>query len=256
VGAGVNIPRHHGFSPEELARLPASEQEQAKQLLKALDDLRREDPLQFFQPHAKQHELLRVFAAPGVPRRQPLRQDDGRHRGRPDPGHRPRASPSTCASTSAGSHRSTAASSRPDFTATMEGVVYQKLREWAPRAQLVGDSWSKAYDKQNRILRFKNGSWFQFMTYEQDLDKFGGAALHRIHYDEEPPESIRKECLMRLIDYGGEELFTMTPLMGMTWMFDAIWEKWEKGELEEATSSPSTWTTTRTWTRRPRSVSC
>src|SRR5581483_11170211 len=72
----------------------------------------------------------------------------------------------------------------PDFTSTMEGVIFQKLREWVPRGQLVGDSWGKAYDKQRRRLSFKNGSWFDFMTFEQDLDKFGGAALHRVHYDE------------------------------------------------------------------------
>jgi phage terminase large subunit-like protein len=113
----------------------------------------------------------------------------------------------------------------PDFTSTMEGVVFEKLREWAPRFDLLGDSWDSAYDKQRRRLRFKNGSWFDFMTFEQDLDKFGGAALNRVHYDEEPPEQIRKECRMRLIDHGGDELFTMTPLQGMSWMFDGVWER-------------------------------
>jgi phage terminase large subunit-like protein len=231
VGAGVN--RYHGFSPDELAKLGPAEQEQARQLLKALDELRREDPLQFFQPHAKQHDLLTVTD-------KRLRAFLGGNRsGKTTVGiaddlvqavdrdavpehllqYKRWEPPFYCRICT------------PDFTATMEGVIFQKLREWAPKRQLVGNAWAKAYDKQNRVLRFKNGSWFQFMTYEQDLDKFGGAALHRIHYDEEPPESIRKECLMRLIDYGGEELFTMTPLMGMTWMFDTVWEAWQKAEL-------------------------
>lgn len=113
----------------------------------------------------------------------------------------------------------------PDFTSTMEGVIFQKIREWCPRAQLVGNGWERGFDKQQRVLRFKNGSWFQFMTFEQDLDKFGGAALHRVHYDEEPPEQIRRECVMRLIDYAGEELFTMTPLHGMSWMYDGVWRR-------------------------------
>jgi phage terminase large subunit-like protein len=103
----------------------------------------------------------------------------------------------------------------PDFTSTLEGVIFEKLREWAPRAQLVGGAFDKAYDKTLRKLSFKNGSTFDFLTFEQDLDKFGGAAKHRIHYDEEPPHSIRKESMMRLIDFGGDELFTMTPLQGM-----------------------------------------
>ena len=40
---------------------------------------------------------------------------------------------------------------------------------------------------------------------------------------------------MRLIDYGGDELFTMTPLLGMSWMYDQIYEPWQKGTLKDAT---------------------
>lgn len=113
----------------------------------------------------------------------------------------------------------------PDFTGTMEGVVFEKLREWIPREQIVGGQWDKAYSKQLRKLRFANGSWFDFMTFEQDLDKFGGTTLHRIHYDEEPPENIRKEGRMRLMKFGGDEIFTMTPLQGMTWMHEGVYER-------------------------------
>jgi phage terminase large subunit-like protein len=122
----------------------------------------------------------------------------------------------------------------PDFTSTMEGVVFQKLRDWTPRGQLIGDSWDRAYEKQHRRLNFKNGSWFDFMTFEQDLDKFGGVALHRVHYDEEPPKLIRQECQFRLLDFAGDELFTMTPLKGMSWMFEEFYDPWERGVLEDA----------------------
>jgi len=121
----------------------------------------------------------------------------------------------------------------PDFTSTMEGVIFHKLREWAPKSQLRGGRFDKAYDKALRKMSFANGSTIDFLTFEQDLDKFGGAAKHRIHYDEEPPANIRREGLMRLIDYGGDELFTMTPLHGMSWMYDEIWEPWTRGKLEE-----------------------
>lgn len=36
---------------------------------------------------------------------------------------------------------------------------------------------------------------------------------------------------MRLIDYGGEELFAMTPLQGMSWLYDEVYEPWERREL-------------------------
>src|SRR6266576_3570808 len=112
----------------------------------------------------------------------------------------------------------------------MESVIFQKLREWAPKDQLLVGDWDKAFSKSQRILRFENESYFDFLTYEQTVDKHSGAAKHRIHFDEEPPFDIRQENKMRTIDYkGADEIFTMTPTLGMTWMYDAIWIPWEKG---------------------------
>jgi phage terminase large subunit-like protein len=224
----------HAISKKALAAMSEEERLETVAALRALEEIRAVDPLQFFHPHSKQHDLmlqkvpLKAFLGGNRSGKTTVGivddliqaidrdacPDHLKQYKRWDP-------PFYCRITT------------PDFTSTMEGVVFQKLREWAPRAQLVGGAWDKAYDKQNRLLRFANGSWFQFMTYEQDLDKFGGAALHRCHYDEEPPRAIRTECLFRLIDYGGEELFTMTPLLGMSWMFTEIWEPWEKGELSD-----------------------
>ncbi len=116
----------------------------------------------------------------------------------------------------------------------LEGVVFQKLREWCPKDQLVGGSFDKAYSKSRKLLHFVNGSYFDFLSYGQDLDMFSGAAKHRIHYDEEPPKDIRQEGKMRLLDYkGADEIFTMTPVIGMSsWMYDEIWQPWQKGELQ------------------------
>jgi phage terminase large subunit-like protein len=121
----------------------------------------------------------------------------------------------------------------PDLTSTLEGVVLQKIREWCPRSQLLGGGFERAWDKMQRLLRFRNGSWIQFFSNDQDLDKFGGAALHRVVYDEEPRADIRRECLMRLIDYAGEELYGMTPLHGMSWVYDEFFAPWEAHELDE-----------------------
>lgn len=118
----------------------------------------------------------------------------------------------------------------PDLTNTLEGVVLQKFRQWMPKSQLHGGQFGHAWDKQLRMLHFKNGSWIQFFSNDQDLDKFGGAALHRVVYDEEPRHDIRRECLMRLIDFAGEELFGMTPLDGMSWVYDEFFDPWERGE--------------------------
>lgn len=122
----------------------------------------------------------------------------------------------------------------PDLSNTLEGVVLQKIREWCPPGQLRGGNFEKAYDKVLRVLHFRNGSWWQFNSNDQELNKLGGTALHRVVYDEEPRRDIRRECLMRLLDYGGDEVFAMTPLIGLsTFTFDEIYEPWEQGRAPE-----------------------
>jgi len=120
----------------------------------------------------------------------------------------------------------------PDLTSTLDGVVHEKIREWCPSEALKGGSFDRAFDKVQRVLRFKNGSWIQFNSSEQDREKLGGVALHRVVYDEEPRQEVRNECFTRLIDYDGEELFALTPFSGMAWLYDEIYEPWEAGELD------------------------
>lgn len=116
----------------------------------------------------------------------------------------------------------------PDFTSTMQGVIYEKLKELAPVEQLLGGSWDKAYDKANRKLRFENGSSIDFLTFEQEVDKFGGVTLDRVHLDEEPPgekgQRIYQQCCNRVIRRGGQVMFTMTPLFGLSWVKAEVWD--------------------------------
>jgi hypothetical protein len=121
----------------------------------------------------------------------------------------------------------------PDLTNTLDGVIHEKIREWCPRAAYKGKSFDRAWDKVQRILRFDNGSWIQFNSSEQDREKLGGVALHRVVYDEEPRWEVRNECAMRLVDYDGEEMFALTPFSGMAWLYDQIYEPWELGRLKE-----------------------
>ena len=115
----------------------------------------------------------------------------------------------------------------PDLGHTMTAVL-ETLREWCPPEALLKGSWDEAFDKTKRILRLECGSVFDFMSYETDLDKFGGVARHRIRYDEEPPgekgQEIRKRGLQRLRDYQGDEVFTLTPEFGLSWLHDDVWE--------------------------------
>lgn len=60
-------------------------------------------------------------------------------------------------------------------------------------------------------------------SYDQDLDKFGGQSKHLIWCDEEPPYAIWQENMMRLLDTGGYMLLTMTPVHGMSWVYEDIY---------------------------------
>lgn len=110
----------------------------------------------------------------------------------------------------------------PDMQRTMIPVIHQKFREWTPKELLKRGSFDASYDKAGQTLRLECGCRFDFLSYEMDLDKFGGAALHRVHYDECPPLSIRTECLMRLVDFNGDEIGSLTPLKGLDWMYRTI----------------------------------
>jgi phage terminase large subunit-like protein len=62
------------------------------------------------------------------------------------------------------------------------------------------------------------------MSSDQKLDKFAGTSRHWIHFDEEPPKAIWQECLARLVDTNGDYWITMTPIEGMTYIYDEMYE--------------------------------
>lgn len=110
-----------------------------------------------------------------------------------------------------------------DFLNGIEKILKPELARWMPLSELKGGSWETAYSKELRTLTLENGSFVEFMSYDQDLDKFAGTSRHFVHFDEEPPEDIYTENKTRLIDTGGSWWMTMTPVEGMTWIYDKIY---------------------------------
>lgn len=111
-----------------------------------------------------------------------------------------------------------------DFKEGVEKIVKPEISRWLPPSKIRGGSWSSGYDNELKTLYLENGSFIEFMSYEQDVEKFAGTSRHWVWFDEEPPEDIYNECLMRLIDTGGDLWVTMTPLEGMTWTYDTLYE--------------------------------
>lgn len=109
-----------------------------------------------------------------------------------------------------------------DFLEGVEKIVKPEVARWVPPSALMGGSWESAYDKELKTLYFQNGSFLEFMSYEQDTEKFAGTSRHFVWFDEEPPKEIFQECGARLIDTGGYWWMTMTPVDGMGWTYDDI----------------------------------
>jgi phage terminase large subunit-like protein len=107
----------------------------------------------------------------------------------------------------------------------VNAYVVPKFMEWTPKAMLGKQGWKSAHSRGDQMIRFECGCTVQLMTYKMDREAWGGASLHRVHYDEEPPEELYEEGSARLVDFNGSDLFTMTPLMGLSWMFDGVWGK-------------------------------
>ncbi len=62
-----------------------------------------------------------------------------------------------------------------------------------------------------------------FKTCDQGREKFQGSSLDYVWFDEEPPKEIYDECRMRVLDRCGEIFGTMTPLKGLTYIYDEIY---------------------------------
>ena len=77
------------------------------------------------------------------------------------------------------------------------------------------------------LIRVKNVfggiSTIGFKSCDQGREKFQGSSLDFVWFDEEPPKDIYEECRMRVIDRRGDIFGTMTPLKGITFVYDDIY---------------------------------
>ncbi len=70
---------------------------------------------------------------------------------------------------------------------------------------------------------FGGESKIGFRSCDQGREKFQGVSLDFVWFDEEPPYDIYQECLMRVLDRKGRIFGTMTPLKGLTWVYNEIY---------------------------------
>ena len=77
------------------------------------------------------------------------------------------------------------------------------------------------------FIRVKNvlggSSIIGFKSCDQGREKFQGTSLDFVWFDEEPPHDIYTECRMRVLDRKGDIFGTMTPLKGLTFVYNDIY---------------------------------
>lgn len=110
-----------------------------------------------------------------------------------------------------------------DFNYGVDMLMLPEISRWLPPSYLLNGSWEDSYDKEHRVLALANKSFLEFRSYDQDLEKFAGASRHFTWFDEEPPKPIYDECQARHVDTNGFTWVTMTPVEGMSWVFDEIY---------------------------------
>lgn len=111
-------------------------------------------------------------------------------------------------------------------------VAQAKILKYLPKnaiKEIIMTSGKKG-DAENGIIEciilnnhFGKTSKIWFKSCEEGREKFQGASLDFVWFDEEPPEDIYNECRMRVLDKSGEVFGTMTPLKGLTFIYNQIY---------------------------------
>lgn len=94
-----------------------------------------------------------------------------------------------------------------DFSSGIEKILRPELLKWLPREMIHSTSDSL------RVITLYTGSKIEFMSYDQEREKFGGTSRQLVGFDEVPPPDIFRENQMRVADAGGDLIlgFTAVP---------------------------------------------
>jgi len=114
-----------------------------------------------------------------------------------------------------------------DFPSGCEKIAGPEYMKWATKSMIKYCGFD---NEKKRKIEWTNKSFLEFMSHDQDLDSHGGVARNVIHEDEEPPSDIHQENMMRILSCNGRMIGGMTAIKGLTWVKDAIWDKFKKND--------------------------
>ncbi len=115
-----------------------------------------------------------------------------------------------------------------------EQILLPELLTWLPPERVESAPPPKRQSTNRTILvRADNGTVSRIVgkSAEQGAARYQSARVHRAWLDEEHPEAIYNELQPRLVRHGGEIISTMTPLLGLTWVYHRIYLPVKQGRL-------------------------
>lgn len=108
-----------------------------------------------------------------------------------------------------------------------EKILHYLRRDWIEKIVMSSGRQDSAESGIIDFILVKNvfGSLSKigFRSCDQGREKFQGSSLDFVWFDEEPPYDIYQECRMRVLDKSGMIFGTMTPLKGLTWVYNEIY---------------------------------
>lgn len=114
----------------------------------------------------------------------------------------------------------------PDKDRWRDRACVPKMRRLLPPEALWGGSFDKAWKIREGILHFADGSWWDFLTHDMELDAFASVELDSVRIDEEPTGEVGErqyaESVRGLIDRAGTVRITLTPVEGIGWLYDEL----------------------------------
>jgi hypothetical protein len=103
-------------------------------------------------------------------------------------------------------------------------MQYHELKKFLPYECIIKDVTARS-----SVLKVSSPvhgfTWFDFMSWKQDLTDTASVQRCSLWEDEEPPKVFREESRRRLLARGGDEVITLTPKNGLSYLYDDIWNK-------------------------------
>ena len=114
-----------------------------------------------------------------------------------------------------------------------QDIILPELLTWAPKSRIVRAPQPYQQSPNRQILlRADNGTVSRIIGKSADQGRrlYQSARVHAFWADEEHPLAVWQEVQPRIARFGGVTITTMTPLLGLTWVHDDIYEPWKRGK--------------------------